>query len=355
MKELMPKTEPKARKQPAWLRETLGPATVAQVMDEVEDMAAQGGMAQFHPVPTGFRPLDDILNGGLRPGELMVIGGPYGVGKTILGLQIARNVVSEYEDHRALYICYEHSRAHLLSRLICLESAEQKNESALTLRQLSQLSPEPHHTSGLISELRHNRRYANVVRAIDGYGRRLVLAKASGAYTTLQEIQRWVDALLKAEDTSHLLVVVDYLQKVPVDRDLFQTEDEVTTYLTHGLKELALSRGIQMMAIAAADRLSLHAKRMRLSDMRGSSALQYETDIGLVLNNKYDIVSREHLIYNLTDAESMRNWVVLSVEKNRAGRHAVDMEFTLDAAHFRIVPQGDFVRERLIDGKAVVE
>jgi hypothetical protein len=110
-----------------------------------------------------------------------------------------------------------------------------------------------------------------------------------------------------------------------------------------------------MIAIAAADRLSLHAKRMRLSDMRGSSAVQYETDIGLVLNNKYDIVSREHLLYNLTDAESMRNWVVLSVEKNRAGRHAVDMEYVLDAAHFRIVSQGDFVRERLIDGKSVME
>jgi hypothetical protein len=94
---------------------------------------------------------------------------------------------------------------------------------------------------------------------------------------------------------------------------------------------------------------------MRLADLRGSSALQYDTDVGLVMNNKYDIVSREHLIYNLSNAEAMRNWIVLSVEKNRAGRHAVDMEFALDASHFRIVPQGSFVRERLIDGKAVVE
>lgn len=356
MEEPRSATKSKERKQPAWLRETLGPATVSQVMDEVEEMAAQGGMAQFRPLATGFTPLDDILNGGIRPGELVVIGGPYGVGKTILGLQMARNAVYERENHYALYICYEHSRAHLLSRLLCLESAERDDgEGALTLRQLAQVSPDHHSTTGLITALRRSRRYAGVVRAIDGYAKRLVLAKASGAYTSLQEIQRWVDALLKAKEAEHLLVIVDYLQKVPVDRDLFQTEDEVITYLTHGLKELALSRGVQMIAIAAADRLSLHAKRMRLSDMRGSSAVQYETDIGLVLNNKYDIVSREHLLYNLTDAESMRNWVVLSVEKNRAGRHAVDMEYVLDAAHFRIVSQGDFVRERLIDGKSVVE
>ena len=53
-----------------------------------------------------------------------------------------------------------------------------------------------------------------------------------------------------------------------------------------------------MIAIAASDRTGLKAKRMRLSDLRGSSALQYEADIGLILNNKFAIVSREHMVYN---------------------------------------------------------
>jgi hypothetical protein len=114
---------------------------------------------------------------------------------------------------------------------------------------------------------------------------------------------------------------------------------------------MAMALGIRVVAIAAADRMGLKSKRMRLSDLRGSSALQYEADIGLVLNNKYTILSREHMIYNLSAAESMRNWVVMSVEKNRAGRNAVDMEYQLDAAHFRIVPKGDFVTDRLVDEK----
>ena len=75
-------------------------------------------------MPTGFTPLDDILNGGLRPGELLVIGGPFGVGKTIWGLQVARNAVLADPNNWAMYICYEHDRAHLMSRLLCLESAE---------------------------------------------------------------------------------------------------------------------------------------------------------------------------------------------------------------------------------------
>ena len=109
------------------------------------------------------------------------------------------------------------------------------------------------------------------------------------------------------------------------------------------------------MAIAASDRPGLKEKRMRLADLRGSSALQYEADIGLILNNKWAIVSRDHLVFNPTQGQAMRDWVVITVEKNRAGRNAVDMEFALDAAHFRFVTQGRFVRERLIDEKIALQ
>ena len=93
---------------------------------------------------------------------------------------------------------------------------------------------------------------------------------------------------------------------------------------------------------------------MRLSDLRGSSALQYEADIGLILNNKYAIVSREHMVYNPAQAEAMRNWVVMTVEKNRAGRARGGHGVRAGRGHFRMVPSGDFVRERLVDEKVVL-
>src|SRR5262245_36523572 len=103
--------------------ELTGVATLSSVMAQVEEEVALGATARFRPLATGFHPLDEVLNGGLRPGELLVIGGAYGVGKTIFGLQVARNVVQRSEA-AAMYVCYEHDRAHLMSRLICLESAE---------------------------------------------------------------------------------------------------------------------------------------------------------------------------------------------------------------------------------------
>ena len=341
---------------PRW-NNTSGPASVVEVMQEFDDLIASGNLSDFRPLATGFDPLDDVLNGGLRPGELMVMGGPYGVGKTILALQIARNAVQDNPDCRALYICYEHERTHMLSRLLCLESAEQGNgdvDSFLTLRRMSQMSYNPEATSGLLQNLRRSGKYDAMLHKIDAYADRLILAKANGAHTTLDTIEGWIDDMILT-GARHVVVVVDYLQKVAVNREHFESEEEIITYLMHGLKDIALEKGIHIIAIAASDRLGLRSQRMRFADMRGSSAVQYEADIRLMLNNKYDVVSREHLIYNLAQGEAMRNWVVMSVEKNRAGRHAVDMEYALDAAHFRILPKGDFVRERLVDEKAVKE
>jgi hypothetical protein len=138
---------------------------------------------------------------------------------------------------------------------------------------------------------------------------------------------------------------------VPVNRDLLHSEEEVSTFLAHGLKDLTLAEGIQVLVIAAADRLGLQLQHMRVTDLRCSSALQHETDLGIMLNNKCGVVSRVRLIYNLGDAGSYRSWVVMSVNENRASRQAIDMEFALDAAHPHI---DDFVHERRIDCKAVL-
>jgi replicative DNA helicase len=350
----MVETTTMAQRKQAWEFEATGPATLAEVFQEVEEQVASGDVGYLRPLPTGFQPLDEVLNGGLRAGELLIIGGPFGVGKTIFGLQVARNVVLEDEDQGAIYVCYEHSRAHLMSRLLCLESAEQGYRDALTLRKLADMAISEEDGMGLVSRLRRRPRYAALLDSMDAYADRLVLVKASGDHSTLDHVREWVRDRVAAEPR-RWLVVVDYLQKIPVNLAALQPETEVTTFLTQGLKEMAMATGVRVIAIAASDRPGLKARRMRLADLRGSSALQYESDIGLILNNKHAIISREHLVYNLTQAETMRNWVVMSVEKNRAGRNAVDMEYALDAAHFRIKPNGQFVRERLVDEKVILE
>ena len=331
-----------------------GPATLRQIMDRLDKRVASGDLGHLKSLPTGFRPLDDVLNGGLQAGELMIVGGRQGVGKTIFGLQMARNAAYGDNGSGALYICYEHSREHLFSRLLCLESAEQACPAPLTLKKLNEIILREDDGLGLLERRRRSPGYGAVVDAVEGYADRLVLVKASGDHSTMGSIRDWVEGLAST-GTERFLVVVDYLQKIPVSVGQLQPEAEVTTHLAQGLKELAMATGARIVAIAASDRPGLKSKRIQLADMRGSSALQYEADVALMLNNKYDIVSREHLISNLSQAEQMRGWVVVTMEKNRAGRSAVDMEHAFQPAQFRFEPMGDFVRERLVDERLIRE
>ncbi len=334
--------------------ESTGPATLRQIMDRLDERVATGAVGHLRSLPTGFRPLDDVLNGGLQAGELMIVGGKQGVGKTIFGLQLARNAACGDDGSGALYICYEHSREHLFSRLLCLESAEQGCPTPLTLKKLNEIALRDADGIGLLERLRRIPGYEALVEAVEGYADRLVLVKASGDHSTMETIREWVEALAST-GTERYLVVVDYLQKIPIRVNRLEPEAETTTHLTQSLKDLAMATGARIVAIAASDRPGLRSKRIRLADMRGSSAIQYEADVALMLNNKYDIVSREHLISNLTRAEQMRSWLVMTLEKNRSGRSAVDMEYAFQPAQFRLVPTGDFVRERLVDEKVIVE
>ena len=53
-----------------------------------------------------------------------------------------------------------------------------------------------------------------------------------------------------------------------------------------------------MVAIVAADKEGLKASRLRNFHLRGSSAINYEADIILILNEKYHIVAKVNIEFN---------------------------------------------------------
>ena len=101
---------------------SMAPRSALDVLVDLNERVTTGNLAEYQPVPLGFTPLDKTIGTGLRAGELLLIGGAQGTGKTTMALQMARNIASGGQAN-VLYLCFEHDEAYLMNRLIAMESA----------------------------------------------------------------------------------------------------------------------------------------------------------------------------------------------------------------------------------------
>lgn len=329
-----------------------GITSLAELLASADGRMQDGARIGASIWPTGLEPLDGHLGGGLRGGELTLIGGPQGLGKTTMALQMVRNTVAA--GRSAIVFSFEHEGRILLERLIALEAATVAGRGSATIRQLRDVFEEGSpHGGGLIERLAQLPGAAEGVAAQGKYAARLHLHESSGSTTDMDEIREIVAQLKEAGEEP--LVLVDYLQKVPILGGR-HVEEERVTEVVEGLKELALDADLPVVAIVAADKAALVAgHRMRLHDLRGSSALAYEADIALILNGKYDVVARHHLMFDVANAERFKNWVVVTVEKNRSGLADISMEFEKRFHEGRFDPQGRMVQEQLTEGRVFLE
>jgi replicative DNA helicase len=323
----------------------------------------RGDLVDYVPIPSGFDPRDGLIGGGLRKTELVLLGGAQGIGKTIATLQIARNIASR-PDQYAFYLSYEHTETHLMHRLLCMESVnppEMDLSRGLKLRDLYQIIVSQRAKefmgrdggAGSLQEiLRENPKTAPALARMQRYADRLILLKASPAVTNLRAIKE-ITARLCDATGGNVTVFIDYLQKVAVHPERPRDENDKVTIIVEGLKDIALSLDVPVWSIVAADREGLKSKRIHLFHLRGSSALDYESDIAIIMNNKYQIMAKDHVAFNPYNAKQYRNWVVWTVEKNRAGRAMQDMEFEIHGQHFAFNPRGQKVQQQLIDDKII--
>lgn len=339
------------------------PRTLAQVINEANDRVVRGDLVDYVPMPTGFDPLDGFIGGGLRKTELVLLGGAQGIGKTIATLQIARNIAAR-PDQYAFYLSYEHTETHLMHRLLCLESInppEVDLSRGIKLRDLYQIIVAQRAkefmgrdggAGSLQAILRDNPRTAPALARMQKYADRLILLKASPAVTNLKAIKEMTMRLCDATG-GNVTLFIDYLQKVAVHPERPRDENDKVTIIVEGLKDIGLSLDVPVFSIVAADREGLKSKRIHLFHLRGSSALDYESDIAIIMNNKYQILAKDHVAFNPYTAKNFRNWVVWTVEKNRAGRAMQDMEFEIHGQHFAFDPRGQKVQQQLIDDKVI--
>lgn len=294
-------------------------------------------------LPSGFTPLDEALNGGFAPQDLVVLGGKPGVGKTVAMVQWARNLAAA--GHRVLFASYELGERNLLSRLLTAEVGSRNHHLDHTSRRnVAQIIRDSVKSGSVSNDTQVREVIRQAYDAIDAYADRLLFQRVSGQNTGRAELaqlgQEWVG--------DGGIMIVDYLQKVPV-RGVGSDEERVLK-VSEALKEQAMSQNICIIAAAAVDGAGLGERRVRLQDLRGSALIAHEADVAIAMNEKHTALSKNHLAFDAHLLEEARNQVLFSIEKNREGATNVHVEFDKQFEDYRFDPFGRYCAQKLADG-----
>jgi replicative DNA helicase len=254
--------------------------------------AVADGIAPADGTPTGFPTLDKLLGGGLRRGDLIVLGGDVGVGKSALALAIALR--TRAAGHRVAIFSGEMDTQRILERALAIEG----RTSIDSIRQ------------GKLDESTRASLGAAALRMRDALPI-IVPTPTMGTTEACLEIQ----ALAETERLE--LVVVDPLQFVPAGALPY---DEDLAFAVRQLKAAAVREQVALLLTAhlpAFDR-TRNNQRPTLDDFGAMGAVKHHADVVLAL-------FREELYAPSPGHEGATE---LHILKNRAGTTTyVDLYF----------------------------
>jgi replicative DNA helicase len=229
-------------------------------MDELETIGGRNGL--MSGVPTGFVDLDSLTN-GLHPGQMIVIAGRPGSGKSTMGLDIARSASIKHGQAACIF-SLEMSKTEITMRLL---SAEARVGLA-------------HMRSGSMTDddwARLARRMGEVAEA--------PLFIDDSPNLTMMEIRSKARRLKQRHDLK--LVVIDYLQLMSGNKKSESRQQEVSE-ISRALKLLAKELEVPVIAMSQLNRGAEQRtdKKPQLSDLRESGAIEQDADVVILLHRE---------------------------------------------------------------------
>jgi replicative DNA helicase len=225
-------------------------------------------------VPTGYTDLDDTL-GGLQKGDLILLGGRPGSGKTSLGLCIGYHAA--LRGKRVAIFSLEMRKRQLARRLMAMESK-------IDLQQLR---------AGWLDDDEWE-------KAIDGVGKLselpLSINDTSGNPLSAMraQLRRFVHEKKRVD-----LVMVDYLGLIlpeETDAQHYKNLVQQVSEISQGLKRMACEFDVPVLALVQLSRaVEQRASKIPvLSDLRDSGSLEQEADVVLLVYRDDYYAEQEH-------------------------------------------------------------
>lgn len=280
-------------------------------------------------LPTGLKTIDR-MTGGLYRGELSIVGGRPGSGKTTLAIQIAMNLAQQGSG--VLFLSLEMSGAAL-------------NERMLSNAAFDYAAPIPY------TLFRTDRLCAPRERKIKD----AELARLEAALQTLSSLPLWVEdqggmgladiertmRAVKSKLGSIEVVIVDHLDLVmPAEAYRGQRVHELSE-LTAALKRLAKTQNVHVMALHQLNRgvEGRDDKRPQLQDLRNSGSCEQDADLVLTTYRESYYLERAKYDDDAKEADrrcrllEVKNDIEVAILKQRNGSVGVEtLDCSMDCA-----------------------
>lgn len=251
------------------------------------DVIEQRETGAVRGIQTGLIDLDEMLDGGMQRGNLVVIGARPSMGKTALGMTVG------------LHAAHHHSVAMLSMEM---------PHSDLRDRQLAILGRIP--LSHLKRPKMHDLDYGRVLEAVDK-------SKALNFFATDKSGLNILQVRSKARTIKRKrgldVLVVDYIGLMaglnPRDSRAYQIEE-----ISRGLKALAKELDIVVICLAQVNRGAMERANSTpgLHDLRDSGAIEQDADVVMFIHRP--------IVANPQAGDKFIPYALLRVAKNRQGR-----------------------------------
>ncbi|MDM4762330.1 replicative DNA helicase [Galbitalea sp. SE-J8] len=233
---------------------------VTSAIDEIE--AARGRDGGMVGVPTGFAELDALTN-GLHPGQMIIIAARPAIGKSTVGLDIARSAAIHH-DLPTIIFSLEMGRSEIAMRLLSAEASV----------------PLQHMRKGTV----HQNDWTTIAQT-RGRINDAPLYIDDSPNMTLVEIRAKCRRLKQRVGLK--MVIIDYLQLMTSGKKVESRQQEVSEF-SRALKLLAKELEVPVIAISQLNRGPEQRadKKPALSDLRESGSIEQDADMVILLHRE---------------------------------------------------------------------
>ena len=273
-------------------------------------------------IPTGFKALDDALDGGFYP-SLTLVGGLSSLGKTSLVLQIADQVAAQGTD--ILYFSLEMAEAELISKSVSRHTLLEAKAKGLDTSKAK--------TARGVTDGRRYQNYSRAeldiikaaLQAYAEYAKNIRIIRSGLGRTGVADIKEAVQAHIDATGRKPL-IILDYLQVLRPESDRM-TDKQAADAAVTGLKNLSAETSTAIVAISSLNRAS-YKEAISMEALKESGGLEYGSDIVIGLQ----LAGAGTKGFDATEAKKRNpRRVEAVILKNRNGKVGDKIEFDYHA------------------------